>query len=279
MASVCAGFGVPHTPAFPSLLAAERGPWEEIRDCFAAVAAPLAAAELDALVVFSSDHFNTFFLDNMPTLAIGVAPGARGPNDGTANLPERVVPLHEDLARALFAGGVEAGFDFALCQELTLDHTFMVPLDLLHVPAELPIVPVFVNSFVAPVIAAERARRLGTALAAVVAAQPQDLRVGVLATGSFSLEVGGPRIEPGQPWGVPDPGWAARVVDLLGAGDLDRLVAEATPERIAGAGNAAAEVLDWIAMAAMVGAPKPSVFRAQLAFGHAYGVFPAEVAR
>jgi len=278
MASVCAGFGVPHTPAFPSLLAAEKGPWQEIRDCFAAVATPLAAAELDALVIFSSDHFNTFFLDNMPTLAIGVAPQASGPNDGTENLPQRIVPIHEDLAGALFAGGVEAGFDFALCQELTLDHTFMVPLELLNVPSDLPIVPIFLNSFVPPVIAAERARGLGAALRKVVAAQPQELRVGVLATGSFSLEVGGPRIEPGQPWGVPDPEWAARVVDLLGTRDLDRLVEEATPDQIAAAGNAAAEVLDWIAMAAMVGAPRPTVLRAQAAFGHAYGVFPAEAA-
>lgn len=273
MATVRGGFGVPHTPAFPSLLAGKKGPWREIEECFAEVASTLADAELDALIVISSDHFNTFFLDNMPTLAVGVTPRTSGPNDGTAHLPQRSVPVHERLARAIFSGGVEAGFDFAVCQEITLDHTFMVPLELLGVAPALPIVPIFVNSFVSPVITASRARSLGAALRNIVVSYPEQLGVGVLATGSFSLEVGGPRIEPGQPWGVPDPRWAARVVELLRAGDLDRLVEEATPGQMKAAGNAGAEILDWIVMAAMAGSPSARHLRAQEAFGHAYGVF------
>ena len=39
--------------------------------------------EPDVLIIFTDDHFNTFFLDNFPTFAIGIADATAGPNDQT----------------------------------------------------------------------------------------------------------------------------------------------------------------------------------------------------
>src|SRR6266850_7959461 len=81
MAELVAGIGVPHSPHYPSKIARD-GP-EETARLYREVAGHLDAAGADAIVVFANDHFNTFFLDNFPTFAIGVADTSFGPNDQT----------------------------------------------------------------------------------------------------------------------------------------------------------------------------------------------------
>jgi hypothetical protein len=61
---------------------------------------------------------------------------------------------------------------------------------------------------------------------------------------------------------------------LLGDGAVGALVAEATEERLAHAGNAGGELLEWIAMLGMIDARPPAFLEAQPAFGHAYGAWP-----
>jgi hypothetical protein len=74
------------------------------------------------------------------------------------------------------------------------------------------VLPVFVNGLVPPLPRAARCAALGRTVAAAVRAAPGDRRVALLASGSFSLEVGGPHLDQGRIFGVPDPGWAARVL-------------------------------------------------------------------
>jgi hypothetical protein len=78
MAEIVAAFGVPHAPAFPALVARE-GPNCETARLYAEVAEHVAAVAPDVLIVFTDDHFNTFFLDNFPTFAIGIAETTAGP--------------------------------------------------------------------------------------------------------------------------------------------------------------------------------------------------------
>ena len=71
MAQIVAGFGVPHTPVFPFFVKRD-GPDCEIAKLFAAQKEQLAAARPDVIVMFDTDHLNTFFLDNLPIFAVGV---------------------------------------------------------------------------------------------------------------------------------------------------------------------------------------------------------------
>jgi aromatic ring-opening dioxygenase catalytic subunit (LigB family) len=276
MSPVCAGYGVPHTPAFPGLLKAQQGPWREVKELYATVGAQMAEDEIDGLVVFSSDHFNTFFLTAWPSLAIGVADQTSGPNDETSALSKRTVPVDRILAERIWRSLVLSGFDLTRSEDFSLDHTFMVPLELLNVAPTTPIVPMFINSFVDPAPLASRAFALGRAVAEAIDHLAPSRRIGVLATGSFSLEVGGPRMQDDQPWGVPDPAWAREVCDLLEAGAPAELVSRATSDRMSEAGNAAAELLDWIAMLGAIGAGELRELRMQPAFGHAYGSWSAQ---
>ena len=72
MAEIVAAFGVPHTPGYPALVA-RLGPDCETAKLYAEVARHLDEVAPDVLVVFDSDHLNTFFLDNLPTFAVGIA--------------------------------------------------------------------------------------------------------------------------------------------------------------------------------------------------------------
>jgi protocatechuate 4,5-dioxygenase beta chain len=272
MAEIVAGIGVPHAPLSPSLVA-KQGPDCQLARNYAAVARHIADSSPDVLIVFSNDHFNTFFLDNFPTFAIGAAERTSGPNDQT-QMPSYELPVHAALARHLRAHGVEQGFDLAIAEEFGLDHSFMVPMHFLNAEKKIPIVPVWVNAFLPPLPSAKRCYALGQALRAAVENWPGKLRVAAIGSGSFSLEIGGPKIDPGKRNGVPDPKWAERVYDHLAHARIGRLIEECTPTQFAKSGNASGEVLCWIAMLGVIGGrDKPAFTAPQFDHGDSFAVW------
>jgi hypothetical protein len=94
-----------------------------------------------------------------------------------------------------------------------------------------------------------------------------------MGSGSFSLEVSGPRMAPGRTDGVPDPDWAWRVIKLMEEQKIDKLIAESTEHQLLKAGNVGGELLNWIAMLGAIGNRKPNYIAPQMANGHAYGVW------
>lgn len=271
MAQVVAGFGVPHTPVFPSVVA-RKGPDCEEAQLYRQIETHLDAAKADVILIFSNDHFNTFFFDNFPLFAVGVAAQTSGPNDET-QMPAYQVPLHETLADHMRAQGIANNFDIAVTQEFTLDHSFMVPWHFLNAKQRLPIIPFFIHCFSNPRPNAERAFALGQMLRGAIESYPGDERVAVIGSGSFSLEIGGPLADKGQRAGTPDKIWAKHVEDRLASAQVAQLISDATGERMMRAGNAAGELLNWIAMLGVCGVKNPVMLKPQISHGHAYGVW------
>ena len=271
MGEVVAGIGLPHAPGSPAA-ALKEGPDGHTAQLYRPIAEHLEAVRPDALVIFSNDHFNTFFLDNFPTFAIGVAERSFGPNDYTP-MPAYKVPLHAALGEQIRARAIEGGFDLTLTQEFGLDHSFMVPLHFLVPHMRIPIIPIFVNGFIRPLPLARRCHALGQAIRAAVESFPAKLRVAVIGSGSMSLEIGGPLIRPGQRNGVPDPDWVTRVQGHLENVRIGQLLDEATGERMWKAGNAGGELLNWIAMLGAIGDRKPTYIEPQLAHGDMFAVW------
>jgi hypothetical protein len=120
---------------------------------------------------------------------------------------------------------------------------------------------------------AQRCYALGQTVARAIASWPAPLRVVVMGSGSFSLEVAGPRMAPGRTDGVPDPDWALRVIKYLEEQQIDKLIGEATPHQLFKAGNVGGELLNWIAMLGAIGPRKPNYIAPQMQNGHAYGVW------
>jgi gallate dioxygenase len=140
MAQIVGGFGVPHTPIFPFFVKRD-GPDCEIARLFGAQKNDLAAARPDVIVMFDTDHLNTFFLDNLPIFAMGVDKTFRAPNDEPPTVPNYVVPSAPDLAAHIRAAGIEAGFDVGLTTNFSVDHSVIVPLHFLTPGMNVPVIP------------------------------------------------------------------------------------------------------------------------------------------
>jgi len=137
----------------------------------------------------------------------------------------------------------------------------------------VPVIPVFVSGHIPPLPSAQRCYALGQAVKRAIEIWPGSLRVAVIGSGSFSLEVFGPRIAPGKSDGVPDPDWANRVCALIEQGEVATLISEATSAQMLKAGNVGGELLDWIAMLAAVGERRPKFVIPQMEQGHAYAAW------
>jgi hypothetical protein len=271
MAEVVAGFGVSHSPHAPEAVR-KTGASHPLVPLYARVSEAVEAARPDALIVFDCDHFSTFFLDNWPIFAIGVADRIGGPNDGTV-MPRYELKGHPGLAAHIHWHCVRSGFDLALLQDFEVDHSVLVPLHFMPPTQSIPIIPIFINGFVPPLPTSQRCHALGKAVRAAVESFTQPLRVGILASGQFSLEIGGPKVAPGRRQGVPDPEWGIRVTDLLREGRNDMLIAEATFPRLQKAGNIGGELLNWIAMLGAVGDRKASWVHPQRNEGDGFAVW------
>jgi hypothetical protein len=272
VAEIVGALGVPHTPFFPSLVERE-GPQCETARFFAAVTQELEAMRPDLIVMYDTDHLNTFFLDNLPVFAVGVTEAFEGPNDEPRSVPIYTIKSRPDVAAQLRRAGLEAGFDLALAQEFTVDHSVVVPLHFMTPSMRIPVIPIFVSGHVPPLPSAKRCYELGLTMKRAIESWPQPLRVVVIGSGSFSLEVFGPRIAPGKSDGVPDPDWARRVCSLLDQGATQVLLREATEDQLLRAGNVGGELLDWIAMLGAVGERRPKFVTPQMEQGHAYAAW------
>jgi 2,3-dihydroxyphenylpropionate 1,2-dioxygenase len=152
----------------------------------------LTASKPDALVVVADDHLNAFSFNCVPAMCVRVGRTVQRMTQDHAEAFDRVLehmpatyPLHEALANAILEQGLGAGFDLALSWEAPVDHAFLSPVNTLYGSRPIaPLVPIWVNCFVAPQPTARRCFAFGQHIARVVAASPWS--VGIIATGGLS---------------------------------------------------------------------------------------------
>ncbi len=190
-----------------------------------------------------------------------------------ADVRDRRRGIEPDLAHAIHVHGVHAGFDLVRSEKFGVDHSIAVPLHFLDPEGDLRIVPIWINALYPPFPTAARVHALGRMVAEAVEAYPGDQRVGVLASGSISHEVGGPRVNPGEFGSVPDPRWVATVTGRLRGGEAATLVAEATDERLDAAGNVAHELLTIMALLGATGDRPATYLETDDRLGHAFGAW------
>src|SRR2546427_6481779 len=204
-----------------------RGMVEALIAVVRSMGGPLRAAAPDALVVVADDPLNVFSFDAVPALCVRVGRSVSRMVQADAiefdraleGLPERY-PLHEDLANSILERGLQAGFDFAASWSAPLDHAFLSPVSTLYGARPVPpLVPFWVNCFVAPQPTAPRCFAVGRHIARVVAEGPWN--VAVIATGGLSHfpELSLARI------GQSDPVFDRRIVKWMEAADHDALAA------------------------------------------------------
>ncbi len=242
MAKIVAAFGTPHGPMLPQQVA--EALMQQVRE-------QLEEAAPDVIIEFASDHFTNFFYNNLPQFCVGMIEQAEGPAETYCAMPQRVVKGQPQLAKRIYGHCLKSNFDLAMSQELRLDHSVLVPLHFLTPGMEIPVVPLYVNGLAPPLPSARRCYALGRTLGRIVEQWDENLRVALLASGSFSLEVGGPRV------GWTDKNWVGAIGGLLQEGDYPKLARQATAARMAAAGNVSGELLCWITLTGALGDKRP----------------------
>jgi aromatic ring-opening dioxygenase catalytic subunit (LigB family) len=197
-------------------------------------------ARLDALIVISPDHWVNFFIDNLPSVCIGVGEVHEGPPEPwLKDFPHRTVPGHPELAGHLARTALEHDFEPSLSHRLTLDHGFCIPLWTAGIDPLPPVVPVIINDLEPPYPTVRRCYAWGMLLGEAIASYPGDLRVGILATGGLSHSIGEPTM------GDIDEAFDRACLAHFQSGNRAALL-DFLNERLPAAGNGAAEVRNWV---------------------------------
>jgi aromatic ring-opening dioxygenase catalytic subunit (LigB family) len=145
----------------------------------------LEASRPDVLVIIAAEHFANFFMNNMPSFAIGMADHYEGPIEDPDWLKiARVnVPGSADASKRLITEVMQT-VDVAYAEEWKFDHGISVPLNFLTPRYDLPVIPVNINCQGPPLAPLSRAWAFGEALGRAAQAMPE--RVAIVGTGGIS---------------------------------------------------------------------------------------------
>jgi len=139
---------------------------DETRAVIESLSADLKAFNPELIFLFAPDHYNGFYLDNMPQLCIGMSAtsvGDYGTLAGPLNVPR-------ELAEQCAAYVVANDFDLAISYRMQVDHGFSQPLqELAGSLSTYPVIPIFINSVAPPVVSFKRARQFGEAIGSFAA--------------------------------------------------------------------------------------------------------------
>jgi aromatic ring-opening dioxygenase catalytic subunit (LigB family) len=275
MAEIVGAVSVPHLPFLPMRIEKDPESWPAREYAF--MSQELARMAPDVIVAFSPDHLASFFFDNLPVFAVPVVDSFTGASDGYPVVEnDRTVPSHRALGHAVYHHLLRHDFDAARVDHFRSDHSIIVPLQLMQVSRELPVVPLVINALTPPLPNASRVHAFGSAVGDAIRAFEEPLRVVMLANGGINQEVGGPRVAPGRPDGAPDSEWLENVVVRLRHGQVAELVGEATPERIANVSNAAGELFTVLALLGAIGDPAADRFEPESEDGIAFGLWKGD---
>jgi 2,3-dihydroxyphenylpropionate 1,2-dioxygenase len=193
MAKIVAGLMTSHAPFMhTSFEAAKKAQAENVANGFARLKKILREAQPDVMFVIADDHFRHCFLDNMPMFCVGIGECEAW---GDWQLPKYKIPIAQGFARAFLRKAIEAGFDLAFSVDLRLDHGHVLPLHYIVPEMNIPIIPIIVNCFAAPIPTPRRCYQLGQYIRSFIEQRPQSERVAILSSGGLSHWVPFPKID------------------------------------------------------------------------------------
>ncbi len=218
-----------------------------VRDRFTAeldaMRARIEATQPDALVMVAAEHFANFFMDNMPSYAVGMADHYEGPIEDPdwLGIARTTVPGNRDLSERLIIEIMQT-HDVSYAEEWKFDHGISVPLHFLTPRYDLAVIPININCQGPPLTPLHRAWNFGEALRRAADAVPE--RIAVVGTGGISH------------WpATPDSGkineaWDRDFLDRWTSNDRSALLDYNDLQTYADAGQGGFEIRTFIAIAA-----------------------------
>ena len=142
MAKIVAGIGLSHVPSVGP--AHDRGKqqdpaWKPLFDAYIPVREWLAKLKPDVAIVVYNDHVADFSFDKYPTFALGAADSYPIADEGFGTRPLPEVAGDAEFSTHLCESLIEQEFDLTVCQEMGVEHGFLVPMNLCfpHTPGGL----------------------------------------------------------------------------------------------------------------------------------------------
>jgi protocatechuate 4,5-dioxygenase beta chain len=254
MAQIVGGICTSHIPAIGNAIARglEDDPyWRPFFGGYPRAREWLEEMKPDVAVMIYNDHGLNFFLDKMPTFAIGAAAEYRNADEGWGLPTVAPFPGDPKLSWHVIESVMADEFDVTTCQEMLVDHAFTVPLQLLWPGRNrraVRTVPVALNTVQHPLPSPARCFKLGHAIGRAIESYPEDVRVVVIGTGGMSHQLDGERA-----------GFINKEFDLL---CLEKIVD--APEELASytihdlvrlAGTQGVELISWLVMRGALAEP------------------------
>ncbi len=137
----------------------------------------------DAIVIFGPDHARGVFYDLLPAFAIGIE---RVQGVGDYFTPNGELPIASELAKDIFFGTTQRGFDPALSLDMRIDHGLTQVYSRLVPKLDIPIIPIIVNSGCSPLPSFARSFSFGQAVGDAIRASASKARVLVIGSGGMS---------------------------------------------------------------------------------------------
>ena len=254
MARIVGGICTSHIPAIGNAIARglEDDPyWRPFFAGYPRVREWLAEVKPDVAVMIYNDHGLNFFLDKMPTFAVGAAAEYRNADEGWGLPTVSPFPGDPKLSWHIIESVMADEFDVTTCQEMLVDHAFTVPLMLLWPGRNRRVVrtvPVALNTIQHPLPSPMRCFKLGRALGRAIESYPEDVRVVVIGTGGLSHQLDGERA-----------GFINKEFDLLCrekiVNDPLDLASYTIHDLVRLAGTQGVELISWLVMRGALGEP------------------------
>jgi len=201
MGKIVGGIGLSHVPSVGPVVDRNRTQepaWKPLFDAYVPVREWLAQLKPDVAIVVYNDHAADFGFDKYPTFALGVAERYAIGDEGFGTRPLPEVKGDLDLSIHLSEALIyEHEFDLTLCQEIAVEHGFLVPMNLCFpsTASGWPVrsVPLQVNVVQHPLPTARRCYKLGQAIRRAAENYSSDLKIVILGTGGMSHQLQGKR--------------------------------------------------------------------------------------
>lgn len=252
MAEIVGAYFTSHVPAIGGAIARgdqQESYWKPFFDGFPPVHEWLARVKPDVAVVFYNDHGLNFFLDKMPTFAVGAAPEYPNADEGWGLPLYKTFQGHPELSWHLIEQLVGDEFDINMCQQMLVDHSVSIPFELAYPDAtEWPVklVPVSINTVQHPLPSPKRCLALGRSVHRALQSWQGKERIVVIGTGGLSHQLDGERA------GFMNPDFDRFCMDSLES-DPDALTIYSSHDLVRLAGSQGVEVLNWIAARGAMG--------------------------
>ena len=253
MAQIIGGVATTHVPSIGKAIAEKKQNdpyWKPFFSGFDFVHEWLARTKPDIAVVFYNDHGLNFFLDKLPTFAVGAASEYRNEDEGWGIPVSRALAGDAEFSWHLIERLVADEFDVTMCQDMLVDHAVTIPMALMWPDRDqcpVKIVPISINTVQHPLPSVSRCLELGRSVGRAIEAYDQNKKVLVVGTGGLSHQLDGERA------GFINKEFDQFCLEKI-VNDPEALTRYTIPKLVELSGAQGVELLNWVAMrGALVG--------------------------